>query len=225
MDTLTDLTTVTDRMNCDKCKKSVKYYCYKCFLPRSDMQIPEIVLPVKLDILKHAKENDGKSTAIHARLVSPQSVRIFTYPDQLSEIDDDLNEGTFILFPSNSARTVEQIGAHAIKRLVVIDGTWSQAKSMLNNPKLVKLPHLTIGTYETKFWRYQSLGKHCLSTIEAIYYFYKEYSGMFGHEDNCDYDSLLYFFKYFYDLIQNTYKENPEKKFITKHQENYIKYE
>lgn len=47
-------------------------------------------LPVKIDIIKHPNETDGKSTAVQARLLAPQDVTIYTYPcipelDQSSE--------------------------------------------------------------------------------------------------------------------------------------------
>jgi hypothetical protein len=35
---------------------------------------------VQVDIIKHAREMDGKSTAVHAAVLAPEDVRIFTYP-------------------------------------------------------------------------------------------------------------------------------------------------
>lgn len=37
-------------------------------------------LPVKIDIIKHPNETDGKSTAIHAKILAPSDVTIYTYP-------------------------------------------------------------------------------------------------------------------------------------------------
>lgn len=37
-------------------------------------------LPVKIDIIKHPNETDGKSTAIHAKILAPADVTIYTYP-------------------------------------------------------------------------------------------------------------------------------------------------
>lgn len=37
-------------------------------------------LPVKIDIIKHASEIDGKSTAAHAAVIAPDDVTIYTYP-------------------------------------------------------------------------------------------------------------------------------------------------
>lgn len=37
-------------------------------------------LPLQIDIIKHKKEIDGKSTAIHAAILAPNNVSIYTYP-------------------------------------------------------------------------------------------------------------------------------------------------
>lgn len=37
-------------------------------------------LPVKIDIIKHPNETDGKSTAVHAKILAPGDVTIHTYP-------------------------------------------------------------------------------------------------------------------------------------------------
>lgn len=48
------LDSVTDRSECPRCKKSVKYFCYRCFdvvgMERS--QIPKVKLPVRLNVMK-----------------------------------------------------------------------------------------------------------------------------------------------------------------------------
>ena len=36
--------------------------------------LPHITLPKHLHIVKHKQERDGKSTAIHAKLIAPESV-------------------------------------------------------------------------------------------------------------------------------------------------------
>lgn len=38
-------------------------------------------MPLSLAVVKHAQEIDGKSTAIHGKILAPESVEMFTYPD------------------------------------------------------------------------------------------------------------------------------------------------
>ena len=80
-----ELANVTDRSLCAICGKSRMYYCYTCYVPLNKTRhiIPLLTqnLPCKIDILKHPREVDGKSTAAHAKVICPSDVRIFTWPD------------------------------------------------------------------------------------------------------------------------------------------------
>lgn len=99
------LDTVQGREICGKCFKSRKFFCYTCctpvidskYFPRVKVRLIIFIiksknlilyfsfyllqLPIKIDIIKHAKETDGKSTAIHAVILAPEDVTIYTYPD------------------------------------------------------------------------------------------------------------------------------------------------
>ncbi|XP_054954554.1 tRNA-uridine aminocarboxypropyltransferase 1 isoform X3 [Pan paniscus] len=71
------------RSKCLKCGGSRMFYCYTCYVPVENVpieQIPLVKLPLKIDIIKHPNETDGKSTAIHAKLLAPEFVNIYTYP-------------------------------------------------------------------------------------------------------------------------------------------------
>ncbi|XP_076027362.1 tRNA-uridine aminocarboxypropyltransferase 1 [Genypterus blacodes] len=70
------------RLKCSKCGGSRMFFCYTCcsLVGVSLEEIPLIKLPVKIDIIKHPNETDGKSTAIHARILAPGDVTIYTYP-------------------------------------------------------------------------------------------------------------------------------------------------
>lgn len=74
---------INSRSPCIKCHKSRKFFCYNCYLPVAELQanLPKVKLPLKIDIIKHHKEIDGKSTAIHAAILAPDNVQIYTYPD------------------------------------------------------------------------------------------------------------------------------------------------
>ncbi|CAC5411590.1 DTW domain-containing protein 1 [Mytilus coruscus] len=76
------LDTLQGRSECPKCKRSRKYYCYTCYVPVDQLQgkIPCVQIPIKIDIIKHPSEVDGKSTAAHAKILAPDDVTVYTYP-------------------------------------------------------------------------------------------------------------------------------------------------
>ncbi|KAG8440514.1 hypothetical protein GDO86_006316 [Hymenochirus boettgeri] len=71
------------RSKCPKCNSSRMFYCYTCFVPVESVpssDIPVVKLPLKIDIIKHPNETDGKSTAVHAKLLAYEHVTVYTYP-------------------------------------------------------------------------------------------------------------------------------------------------
>ncbi|KAK9728471.1 hypothetical protein K7432_001015 [Basidiobolus ranarum] len=219
------------RLCCPVCNtgRSLKYYCYECFeiLGSSREEIPSLKLPVKLDILKHEKESDSKSTAIHAKILAPEDAEIILFPSQTPQYENP--ERTLLLYPSEDALTLNEIDPTSFDRILVVDGTWSQAKIMVrDSPALQKLRKVTIKPRKTMFWRYQKISENYLSTIEAVYYLYREYYEAYQSDIAYDgrYDDLLFYYKYFYNLIQNHYKDNSRIKFTSKHRKgsDYIKY-
>jgi len=137
---------------------------------------------------------------------------------------------------------------------------------------------VTIAPHETLFWRHQRKDRDHLATIEAIYYFLREYhetyltalpvptspststssasasvntDGVTGstfaepaseskvitpHKEwilthklgpyTNQFDDMLWFYKYFYELIQKTYRERTDgKDFTLKHTKGYIQYD
>jgi len=104
-----------------------------------------------------------------------------------------------------------------------------------------------IDTYKTNFWRYQSVGDECLATIEAIYYFLREFTVSWclflsilvystarvddeqttqAKKNEGKYegemDDMLYYYTYLYKVIQRAYKTDKTRHFA--HIEGYIKY-
>lgn len=62
-------------------------------------------MPLKIDIIKHKHEIDGKSTAGHAAVLAPDDVKIYTYPD----IPNYSGEGIVLLYPSFKAKTLKEV--------------------------------------------------------------------------------------------------------------------
>ncbi|XP_026466625.1 DTW domain-containing protein 1-like [Ctenocephalides felis] len=96
------------RSPCPKCGKSRKYFCYTCYVPVKELEglIPKLKLPLKIDIIKHKREIDGKSTAIHAAILASNDVQIYTYPDIPNYTEE---EKTVLIFPSATSVPISDI--------------------------------------------------------------------------------------------------------------------
>lgn len=215
---------VSTKELCSLCNRSIRYFCSNCILLSRQLvgKVPQIALPIKIKIIKHCQEANSKSTSIQAKLLAPNDIEIVDYNHgriaELVECFDDIN--TVILFPSEKATDLHSYDSTRIKTALFIDGTWNQARSIANRfskATFVKISRLPCEG--TVFWRYQSLGRHALSTIEAIYYFLKE----IGRSEDSQLDNTLWFYSYFYNLIQSYYQNNRLKSFTSKHIPGYIK--
>lgn len=188
--------------------------------------------------IKDKRELVGKTTAIHAKFIAPHQTTILEF-DKTKGPNGGLEEklevlpldGSAILFPSEDSKSVSEMDWSKFKRILVLDGTWKQAKMMcLTSPMLKDLPKVHLPqSNETKFWRYQNLGPHCLATIEAIYQFYQEFSQQMqsaGSESH-KFDNMLYFYVHLYNRVQEEYRQNQVKRFTHRHGKasEYIKYD
>ncbi|XP_028294192.1 tRNA-uridine aminocarboxypropyltransferase 1 [Gouania willdenowi] len=238
------------RMKCSKCGGSRMFFCYTCcsLVGVSQQDVPLIKLPVKIDIIKHPNETDGKSTAIHAKILAPSDVTIYTYPC-IPEFETD---AVVLVFPGPGSVSVQDMmqclrdrgsdgGCHEpcakrlksehvqgatntvaslesgtqnetkgceskvypLQRVVFIDSTWNQTNKIRTDERLQDLLQVELKTRKTCFWRHQK-GKPdtYLSTIEAIYYFLRDYhEHWLSQEYDGEYDNLLYFYSYLHTVI------------------------
>jgi hypothetical protein len=124
-----------------------------------------------------------------------------------------------LLFPAEDARDVSTMSheeLNKIKRVVLIDSTWNQTKHFLRQPNVTSLKKVVIQTEKTAFWRYQRISETNLSTIEALYFFFRDYhtnlecGGDYAKYDG-KYDNILYYYVYNYWLIQKVYTEGTKK--------------
>ncbi|XP_049913313.1 tRNA-uridine aminocarboxypropyltransferase 1 [Epinephelus moara] len=241
------------RLKCSKCGGSRMFFCYTCcsLLGVSRQEIPLIKLPVKIDIIKHPNETDGKSTAIHAKILAPSDVTIYTYPC----IPDYEKDKVVLVFPGPGAVSVhdmmqclhdmtdsrshdfshepcvkrlksekDQLATHAaqdpesgtpdeakglesraypLQRVVFIDSTWNQTNKISTDERLQDLLRVELKTRKTCFWRRQK-GKPdtYLATIEAIYYFLKDFHEQcLAQEYSGEYDNLLFFYSYLHSVV------------------------
>ncbi|CAG8443527.1 4118_t:CDS:2 [Diversispora eburnea] len=212
---------------------------------------------------------NSSSSNFHAKIIASEDVEIYSY-SQMPKIENP--DRVLLLFPSSESQTLQNIPRSSFDKLLIVDGTWRQASSMAKiNPELKNVRRVIIKSQKTLFWRYQNRDENHLATIEALYYFLKEYyetyeitpeikSNTNNINNNIDnnannnvnnnsnnnannnannteeikedyfydgrYDNLLWYFKYFYEFIQETYRKQKGKKHFTSRQRaGYIKYE
>lgn len=190
IDNVEILDTVEGREICERCYRSRKFFCYTCYTPVIDEKyFPRVKLPIKIDIIKHPREIEGKSTAVHAAVLAPEDVKIYTYPD-FPEIEQ--NEETVLIFPSKTAVSIDTLfikeiekdgqafrerirNDYPIKRAIFIDSTWHQTKSIYKDKRLRELRCVILKSRISQFWRHQKKSpRWYLATIEAIHQFLVE---------------------------------------------------
>lgn len=218
------LANIGQRYTCPQCHSSRRYYCYKCALVAPGVVLPTVRLPVrKVIVLKDERELDSKSTAVHAKMLCHDQVDLVSVkfdPRGNDPIPLPSSSGlSIILFPSEDAVQCDQVDWWEVDQVVVIEGTWSQGKAierrLPGNVKRVVLPLHR----KTAFWRYQQLGEHCLSTIEAIHALMQVIGAATGNHNTTD--DLLWFYSHQYHLIQNHYKDT-DRPFTHRHRPGYI---
>ncbi|KAJ8247841.1 hypothetical protein GJAV_G00251130 [Gymnothorax javanicus] len=234
---------LTGRLKCSKCGGSRLFYCYTCYslVGVSPQEIPTVKLPVKIDIIKHPNETDGKSTAVHAKLIAPDDVTIYTYPcipeydaekhkvvlvfpgpgsvtveemsKQLLEIDKNRNACSLMepcpkrVKIDDQSKNLQSTGNHSgscsLQRVVFIDSTWNQTNKIITDERLQALLQVELKMRKTCFWRHQKGSPDTyLATIEAIYYFLKDYHvHCLSPQYQGEYDNLLFFYSYLHQLI------------------------
>jgi len=209
-----------EREACPKCCKSRKYFCYSCYVPIEslDKVFPKVNLPIKIDVVKHHREVEGKSTAVHAVVLAPEDVTMYTFPD----IPDYSQEKALLVFPNNTSKSLQEIvestcmqnveneQSFPFTKIVFIDSTWNQCYGMLQDPRLTALPTVKISSRNTIFWRYQKgKPKDFLATIEAIYYFLVDFHNIALRKNYLgEYDNILFLFKFMYEKIHELYDHN-----------------
>ncbi len=141
--------------------------CYRCHKPEVACicdSLREVANQTPVWVIQHPRERRHPlGTARIARLGLEQVDVVVTNG---SEPAPPLPPGAGLLYPGGSELAPE----HALGALVVIDGTWPQAKSLYRRcPWLRALPHYALTPRELSRYRLRrEPAPHCVSTIEAI---------------------------------------------------------
>jgi len=108
-----------------------------------------------------------QSTAIHAAIVCPSSVRVLNHPPPS---DYAPGEGAVLVVPDGRPLSAEDfLGDSPITEAIFVDATWAGAARVAAHPALATLPRVAIGGgRRTAFWRHQTNKPDThLATIEV----------------------------------------------------------
>jgi len=132
-------------------------------------EIPKVEARTGVLVLRHAlEERKSTNTARIARLALPD-VKIVDYDAGRPPDVDALVEAhapAWLLYPGREGQVPEGRPSH----IVVLDGTWVQARKMLHkHPSLLRLPRLSLATPPAEMRRLRSTPiAGARSTLEAI---------------------------------------------------------
>ncbi len=133
--------------------------------------LPTIPTRVRVLMLRHYKEkHKGSNSARMVDLALPNcTIRDYGARDSTLDLEGLTGPGVALLFPSDGGAT---LAPEDVKTLVVVDGTWSQARRMMNRiPGLVTLPRLDVALHATDRVRMRrSPVPGRVSTAEAVAY-------------------------------------------------------
>ena len=161
------------RDECAGCGARCKYYCFRCLAlpPTLAAHVPQLTLPLQLDVVLHFGEKRSKSTGIHAPILAPDSAVLVPFnkgdaETAMAQLDPS---SSVLLFPAPDALPVHEVVARgrSIRRVIAIDSTWQRAGSVLRAVQALGVPCVALDIYRTGFWRTQEMGDHCLATIEG----------------------------------------------------------
>ncbi|CAG9314955.1 unnamed protein product [Blepharisma stoltei] len=218
------LENATNRQKCPKCDRNRKYYCYDCCIGLTP-DIPKVVLPLQVHILKCIKEARSKSSAVPIKVLAPDHSEVIGCLGEDRSVPE-YPDTAVLVFPGENARSIPELSTEELQKIktaVFIDSTWNQTNSMLKDRVLSSMPMIKLETHITTFWRYQSESKHSLATIEAVYYFLVDFHremfkrGLWEQDYAGEYDNVLWYYAFHYNLVQKVHsKKSHHGKLATK---------
>ena len=162
-----DAALVTPRSMCGRCRRPTSV-CYCEAMPR-------IETATRVVILQHPRERDMPiGTARMASLCLPQAeLHVGVRWGQSAPLARALRDPArppILLYPGPGARDILRDPPRGPVTLVVVDGTWSQAKTVVrDNPVLQALPRYAFATPEPSQYRIRREPRaEYVSTIEAL---------------------------------------------------------
>ncbi|KHN71198.1 DTW domain-containing protein 1 [Toxocara canis] len=120
---------------CPSCSRKRMFFCYDCriYMQGVEELAPHLNLPISVDIIKHPREKNGKSTALHCVLIAPTSTRLFDAPNVFDYRTTDDRRNTVLVYPCKEAISIREFISRngPIRRFVFLDATWFQVRNHL----------------------------------------------------------------------------------------------
>jgi len=128
---------------------------------------------VRACILQHVRERDvaiGTARMAHLSLPNSELHLGVSFVDHARVRALAAEEGTALLFPGEGATEPAELRARPPRTVIVVDGTWSQARKLLRlNPFLLELPRIGLAPARPSNYRIRrEPSAECVSTIEAL---------------------------------------------------------
>jgi DTW domain-containing protein YfiP len=134
--------------------------------------ITELETRTRVLLLQHPRERDvGIGTARIAKLSLPNSeLRVGVDFSEDPVVKKAVTENAYLLFPSKTAIDLHEVNQDKPITLVVVDGTWWQARKLWRrNPMIAALPHVRFTPNAPSNYRIRrEPADHCVATIEAL---------------------------------------------------------
>jgi DTW domain-containing protein len=151
---------------CARCRRPISV-CYCAHLP-------ELATRTRVVVLQHPRERRvGIGTARMAHLALPNSVLrvgLDFARDPVVVAALARPQPAYLLFPRPGAVAVAELPRSGSITLVVLDGTWAQARKLLHrNPALAALPGIALSPRRPSGYRIRRQpAPFCVSTVEAL---------------------------------------------------------
>lgn len=134
-------------------------------------EVPRVETRTRLLVIRHVREIPKSTGTARAASLALPNLALRTYgarnvPLDLSGLEE---EGTWLLFPSEGA-PLETVPTPPPRQVVVLDGTWAQAKGMVRRvAALRRLPRLHLAPRAARVLRLREPpNPEGMSTLEAI---------------------------------------------------------
>ncbi|MFL5350344.1 MAG: tRNA-uridine aminocarboxypropyltransferase [Hyalangium sp.] len=121
--------------------------CPRCYLPTRlclCAEVPRLETCTEFLVIRHNKEKEKSTNTARMAALALSRCQVLTYGAPGERFDDSVLEApdTWLLFPDGQTPGPK---APPVRRLVVLDGSWGQARRMLQRvPALRRLPGLAL---------------------------------------------------------------------------------